>query len=242
MRIDTCSTIKMLPKRGTAGRTVIVVDTLRCTTSIIWALKNGACKVVPANEPGVATAFAVNLGISDCVLAGERGGVKLPDFELGNSPQDFTSRMVWGKNVVMSTTNGTAAINAAQDAKHLLIGGMINRTSAAKAALAYGRDVLILCAGTDGMDSAEDLVTAGAIIEAMARYTQTPLEQNDLSQLCTLIYEDWAGGRFDLSSTFHYARLVKLGFEADVDFCLRRDMTTMTPECINGIIIDPRRL
>lgn len=242
MKLYTYSTTKMLPKSGINNSTVIVVDVLRSSTSIIWAIKNGATKVIPANEPGVATALSVNLGVNECVLAGERGGKQLQGFALGNTPQDYTARMVWGKNVIISTTNGTSAINAVQDARHILIGGMINRTSVARRALSYGLDIIILCAGTDGEDSADDFLAAGAIAEAIAQAASEPLKASDMTLVCSLLYNDWKEGRADISVTKHYSRLVKLGMGADIEFCLRRDMTTVVPECRSGAIINPDRM
>ncbi|MEG1548745.1 MAG: 2-phosphosulfolactate phosphatase [Clostridia bacterium] len=236
IRLETCSTIQKLPRSGLLERTVIVVDVLRASSSIIWAIKNGAAKVIPALEPGTATALSMKLGTHECVLAGERGGRKMPGFALGNSPEEFIPRVVWGKNVIISTTNGTAAINAVQNAKHVLIGGMINRTSVAKRALEYGDDIIILCAGTDGMDSADDLCAAGSIIDAISRYADVPITPSDMTLICSLLYADWKEGVADLSTTHHYSHLVSLGMGSDVEFCLRQDMTTVVPEYLNGCI------
>lgn len=78
----------------------MVVDVLRSTSCITMAVKNGAERVIPAVDPGEAASIAGRLGIRDCVLAGERGGIKLPDFNLGNSPAEYSAENVQGKTVV----------------------------------------------------------------------------------------------------------------------------------------------
>ena len=139
MRIKTFAQTKKYTGNYLMDRTVIVVDVLRATSSIIWACRNGANRVIPVSDAGEGAAIAARLG--DCIMAGERGGVKLPGFDLGNSPLEFDHRIVKDRNVIINTTNGTGAIKAAEGAAHVLIGAMINHTAVARmaAALFYGK-------------------------------------------------------------------------------------------------------
>ena len=218
-----------------SGSTVIVVDVLRATSSIIWAVKNGANKVIPAQDPGEAAAIAVRLG-RGCVLAGESNCMPLADFDLGNSPQEFTQDAVRNRTVIMSTTNGTNAIHNVRSAKTVLIGAMINRTAVAKRALALGDDVILQCAGTDGRLSADDLCAAGAILDAMERLSETPLNITDIALVARMVYRDFMDGRERFSAIYHYRRLVEMGYEADVRFCMERDVTDVVPMCVDGVI------
>lgn len=236
MRIDIVPVYGKMISSHISGSTVIVVDVLRSTSCITMAVKNGAERVIPAVDPGEAASIAGRLGIRDCVLAGERGGIKLPDFNLGNSPAEYSAENVQGKTVVISTSNGTAAIHGSSAAKDVLIGAMINRTAVAKRALALGDDILIVCAGTDGAISADDLIAAGAIADAVCRHAAGPVEATDITKVCCMLYADWQEGRADLSATFHYARLVRLGFTDDVRFCFTPDVTDVVPVYENGNI------
>lgn len=236
MKIDTLPLYTKLPVNQLSNCTVIVVDVLRASSSIITAIMNGASRIVPATDPGEAAAFAMSLGAKDCVLAGERGGVRLPDFQLGNSPAEFTPEAVREKQVIMSTTNGTAAISSVKAAKTVLIGAMINRTAVARRALEIGDDVLIVCAGTQGRISADDLCAAGAIAQAMNAASTKPLAAADFTMVCCMLYADWLEGRADLTVTEHYARLISLGFADDVKYCFTRDITTVVPEYSGGVI------
>ncbi|OQB24399.1 MAG: putative 2-phosphosulfolactate phosphatase [Firmicutes bacterium ADurb.Bin182] len=218
------------------GSVVIMVDVLRASTSIITAIKNGAEKIIPAGDPGEAASFAAKLGFRDCLLAGERGGLKLPGFDLGNSPLEYTQEKVKGRTIILSTTNGTNAINKARAARFLLIGGLVNRTAAAKTAIEKGCDVLILCAGTDGQFSADDVLTAGALIDAISA-VDPHLETNDLGLVSCMVYSNWLEGKADISLTHHYSRLIKLGFEKDVAFCFSVDSTDVVPRYSEGVIV-----
>ena len=217
--------------------TVIVVDALRATTCIVWAVKNGAKQVIPARDENTAFAYATKMGLADTVLSGERSGSMIEGFQLSGSPQGFDSRSIWKKNVVVSSEDCTNAIDTVKNAKHILIGAMINRTAAAIRALEYGSDILIVCAGKDNRDSADDMCCAGALCEAVSRYTAVDVVPNDMALVCTLLYCNWVEGRADLSDTMNCAKLIRMGKREDVDFCLKRDMTSVVPEFVNESVI-----
>ena len=218
------------------NRTVVVVDVLRATTCIVEALQNGASQVVPARDPGEAMGFAGHLGRRESLLTGERGGLRLPDFDLGNSPLEFTQKTVAGKTVVITTTNGTAAIHAARAAYRMLIGCMRNRSAVAGAAAETGKDILILCAGTVGECSADDMVAAGSILEAVLKDLPEKPVLNDFARICLLLYRDWKKGDADLSEMTHYHVLHELGFVEDLQFCFMEDQTNIVPKYENGSI------
>ena len=236
MKVSTVNYSGKISDVRLSGCTVIVIDVLRSSTCIIWALRNGATKVIPAVDPGDAASMHMVIG-GDSVLAGERGGVKITGFDIGNSPMDFTASTVKGKTVIVSTTNGTGAICAASSAPCVLIGGMINKTAVAKKAIELGNDVILLCAGTDGEVSADDICAAGAIAQAIYdNCGNIEYQQKDMTFKARELYKDHCSKRTDLSRTKHGRRLVELGFSADVSFCLTEDMTDTVPEFTSGII------
>ena len=155
MKVDVLPYYGKLTDNQLYNTTVIVVDVLRATSSIICALNGGAIKIVPSVDAGDAVAIAGRLGPRECVLGGERGGVKLNGFELGNSPKEYLARTVRGKTVIVSTSNGTGAIHSVRSADTVLLGAMINRTAVAKAAAANGNDVLIVRLGAAALCGGE---------------------------------------------------------------------------------------
>ena len=151
-----------------AGGIAVVIDVLRASTTIITALANGASRVRPVLTVEEAREEAAALG---AMLGGERGGVKIEGFDLGNSPREYARDRVGGRSIVITTTNGTAALHACAGASDVLIGAIVNRSAVAAAAHALARkhggcDVHLVCAGTEGAVTEEDLLAAGAILDA----------------------------------------------------------------------------
>ena len=235
MRIDVHTYTNRFADNKLHSCTAIVIDVLRATTSIIRAAQNGALKIIPTKEPGDAASVAMNIGARDCVLAGERGGIRLPGFDIGNSPLDFSPEAVSEKNVIFCTTNGTQAICGMSGAANLLIGAMINRTAVARRAVELGQDIVIMCAGTDGRFSADDICAAGAIIDAIYSFVGR-IPTDDCGIVSHLLYCDWLENRIDLDSTLHCSRLIRLGFGDDIKFCFTPDVTDVVPFLKDGVI------
>lgn len=143
----------------------VVFDVLRATTTITTALANGCQRIIPVAQVEQARELAAKHPTA--LLGGERGAVKLPGFALGNSPLEYTSQRVAGKNIILTTTNGTGAIvQAARQAPVVLIGCLLNARAVAKRLVHYNQ-VLLLCAGTRGQFSLEDSLAAGWVIKEL---------------------------------------------------------------------------
>jgi 2-phosphosulfolactate phosphatase len=156
-----------------AGRAVFVIDVLRATTTICAALHHGARAVVPVSTAEEATRLAQTLGPEDVVLAGERGSEPIPGFALGNSPLEMVDSAVRGKTLVMTTTNGTSALLAAQAASETYVASAVNLAVAGAKAhelWAERKDLVILCAGRESRFALEDAYAAGRLaFEALGR-------------------------------------------------------------------------
>ena len=157
-----------------AGSMVVVVDILRATTTIVHALAAEAARVIPLLEIEEAERLRSKLGAT-AVAGGERGGKKIPGFELGNSPAEYTPAVVKGKTVVFTTTNGTRAMQMCRQAKRVLLGSFANFSAVCRelGKLATNSTAVetidILCAGTDGQITREDVLFAGAVIDDLGR-------------------------------------------------------------------------
>jgi len=160
-----------MPPGTTAGGIAVVIDVLRATTTIATALAQGATAVVPRRSIEEARAAAADR--PGAILGGERGGVQIPGFDLGNSPSEYDRATVGGRPVVITTTNGTAALAACADAAEVVAAAIVNRAAVAasvrRLAVAGGCGAVhLVCAGTDGRVTDEDLLAAGAILAAAA--------------------------------------------------------------------------
>ena len=223
---------------------VIVVDTLRASTTIITALENGARAVVPVSSIPEAFTEAGRRGAGQVLLAGERGGVRIDRFDLGNSPSEFSPRHVHGKTVIMATSNGTGAIRHCADARSVAIGSLLNARSVAEnhvtsvgAEPSQGQDrAIIVCAGTEGEVSQDDLIGAGSIVDQMlALNAELDLDDAGLSALDLYLAhrKDVEGA---LARTAHGRRLLSLGFREDVTRAAQLHSSTIVPMLRDGEI------
>jgi 2-phosphosulfolactate phosphatase len=144
------------------GDLIIVIDVLRSGTSILTALNNGAEAVIPTVS--LKEAYRFRGQHPECLLAGERGGRRPIGFEFGNSPLEFTSKKVSARNLVMTTTSGTAALVKSQRAPGVLVGVFLNaKAVAVKAeyvAETEGIGISFVLAGEKGGFSLEDFLCA----------------------------------------------------------------------------------
>jgi 2-phosphosulfolactate phosphatase len=159
----------LIPPGALNGGVALVVDVLRATTVMVRALASGCEAIIPCGEIGEAKSIAASLPAGTALLAGEREGLPIPGFDLGNSPDDFTPDVCRGKTLVMTTTNGTRAILASREAERVGIAAMSNVIAATRWAGSSGRDVHVVCAGTDGHVSLEDTLLAGEIVHRLRR-------------------------------------------------------------------------
>jgi 2-phosphosulfolactate phosphatase len=154
----------LIPPTSLRGRVAVVVDVLRATTVIVRAMAAGCETVIPCSEIDEARRIAAALPAGSALLAGERDGLPIPGFDLGNSPGDFVPDVCRGRTLVMTTSNGTRAILAAQEADRVLISSFANLGATSHALREEKRPIHIVCAGTEGGVSFEDSILAGAIV------------------------------------------------------------------------------
>lgn len=216
-----------------AGKTVVVIDVLRATTTIIHALAAGAKEVIPLLEIEEARELAAKMA-GEAVLGGERGGKKIEGFHLGNSPLEYTPAVVGGKTLVFTTTNGTRAMLRCKQARRVLIAGFVNFSAVCRE-LAGQRQIEIVCAGTDGHVTREDTLLAGAIVEEYGT-PNAPL-RNDQAEIAADAWRSVVGtlsGRDPLAAALRESRggrnLIEIGHENDIDLAAQIDRLDIVPE------------
>lgn len=216
IRIEVVASPKLLTPQHLEGRTVVVLDVLRATTTMIAALAAG-CDEIRVFAEVEATRAAATGHPGPRLLCGERQAQPPAGFDLGNSPGDFTHERCAGRTLFMTTTNGTPTIMAAVRAPRVLIGAVANRSAVARQLVAEGRDATILCAGQRGDLALEDLLGAGAILSAL---TTTVDLHNDASWMSLELFQRHAA---QLGATFRRclgARTeLRLGLDQDIDYC-----------------------
>ncbi len=159
----------LIPPGALRGGVAVVADVLRATTAMVHALDAGIRQIIPCLEVDEARRVAAELPPGTAILGGERGGLPIEGFDLGNSPASYTPEVCRGKTLVMTTTNGTKAIHASLKAERAYIAGFVNLQATAEELSGRfleadpGRDIHIVCAGTEGHVSLEDSLFAGAL-------------------------------------------------------------------------------
>ncbi|HEV3407946.1 MAG TPA: 2-phosphosulfolactate phosphatase, partial [Gaiellaceae bacterium] len=152
--------VAFTPAETATAPTGIVVDVLRATSTIVQALASGYERVLCCAE--VEEARALRAARGDGVLAGERLCVRIPGFDLGNSPREFTNPD--GTTVILTTTNGTRAIvTAAARCERVFAGSLLNLDAVVSAAREAGEDVAVICAGVEGEFAMDDAYCAGRL-------------------------------------------------------------------------------
>jgi 2-phosphosulfolactate phosphatase len=226
-----------MPPGATAGGIAVVIDVLRASTTIVTALAHGAALVLPRRS--VAEARAAAAARPGALLGGERGGVRITGFDLGNSPAEYTADRVAGRPVVITTTNGTAALAACHEAAAVVVGAIVNRTAVAatarRLAAARGCDAIhLVCAGTDGHVTEEDVLAAGAILEAAGcdeRLDEAAEAARERFRAVAAAGRDGLEQR--IATTFRTARgganLIALGMESDLALAAAIDSLTVVP-------------
>lgn len=232
MYIDVITSANHVTIDQVKNTTAIVVDVLRATSVIITAIKNGAKSVVPVIS--VEEALNTRKKLENVILGGERKAMKIEGFDLSNSPFDYTHTAVHGKNVIMTTTNGTKAITKSSSANRVLIGGFLNAKAVSRKAKDIGEKVVIVNAGTDGLFSMDDFIASGAIIKELMLLEECKL--SDLAQTALMIYEKYPDIFSYIEKARHYQILIDLGLEEDIRYCMQKDLSDLVPEYDHGII------
>ncbi len=224
-----------------ADSAVVVIDLLRASSTICHALSAGAKCVMPFVEVDEVRHQASNFTQSAIVLGGERGGRRIEGFDLGNSPTEYTPEKVFGKTVLFSTTNGARAVAHAHLARRVIIGATANRR-AVVAALAEEPAIDILCAGTNGNVTREDILAAGAIVDALLPLPDSQWETNEWvdavrGEWQELLSTATALGRsvseqlaLELRETTGGKNLLAIGYDFDLEVCAQVDTLDLAPE------------
>jgi 2-phosphosulfolactate phosphatase len=211
---------------------VVVVDAFRASTTIVVLVSKGA-RVVPVASIEHARSYA-----GADVRAGERGSAKVAGFDFGNSPTEIVEAEVSpGSTVVLSTTNGTRVIECARGASAILTGAFVNAGSLAEelAAGAHGPRVVVVGCGWEGRRASEDEAAAGAILH---RLEERGAELDGRARRIAEAY--LSRPRMLLRSNAAAKRLLRLGYERDLDFCLGEDTVPVVPRLVGGAFVGRR--
>lgn len=222
-KVNVCLSPALLPFYELENTIVVVVDIFRATSSMCYGLANGANAIIPVAKLDECVAYKEN----GFLLAAERDGEVVEGFNFGNSPFSYTRDKVEGKTIVLTTTNGTSAIQQCSSAKAVVIGSFLNITALSDWLKRQDDHVLLVCAGWKNHFSLEDTVFAGAVV---GRIKGAERELDDAAQAAETLYLE---ARHNLSAFLskasHGKRMQRLNITRDIDFCLEEDQVSVIP-------------
>ena len=212
------------------GRSVVIIDVLRASTTIVRALASGASAIVPCLE--IADAERLVQREPGCLLGGERGGLRIDGFDLGNSPAEYTPQVVKGSVIGFTTTNGTRAMQHCQSADRLFIAAFTNLSTVCRE-IESNAGIDIVCAGTHGSITREDVLLAGAMVDRLMR-GNPHLDVDDSARLAR---DAWNTARTDkrgladvLADSHGGHNLQAIGQAEDIALAADLDRETCIPE------------
>lgn len=238
----------LVTKEDLKGSTAVVIDLLRASSTICASLVAGAREIIPFVEIEHArqeVQQARERG-EEVILGGEFHGKPIEGFDLGNSPPEYTSELVSGKPIFFRSTNGMKALDHAKDANEVLIASSVNLTAVCNRLLELD-DLHVLCSGTEGYVTREDILIAGALCERLQFLRAGNLPPMNDSALVAM--DAWhkvtgsvnqpGSGDFSwptvtafaevLKETHGGRNLVRLGRAADLPWCSQFDLFDIVP-------------
>ena len=219
-----------LYKDGIEEKTVVIIDILRATSTIVWAFENGINHIKPVLHKEEALKEREN----GYLAAAERNGQMLEGFDMGNAPKSYSREYIEGKKVALTTTNGTVACHLASTAKRVLIGSFLNLDAVVREVKNDTSDVLLFCAGWKGKYNLEDTLFAGAVASACAKEFEI---EDDATYAAMDLWHIAKGDlRTYLKKASHVKRFKRLGNHTDLAFCVQQNNTDIVPGFKNNII------
>lgn len=212
---------------------VVVIDVLRATSAICSALNNGVSAVIPVSTIDEAKSYQEK----GYLVGAERQGEIVEGFDFGNSPYSYMRPELKGKEIVLSTTNGTRAINIAKEADQVIIGSLVNLEAITNYLQKQNKNVLCLCSGWKDKFNLEDTICGGAIAEILINSGNFSSDE-DSSVAAKYLYmsakDNYMGF---LKSSSHRRRLKRLNLNKDIKYCLTPNQIDLIPVLQNDKIV-----
>jgi 2-phosphosulfolactate phosphatase len=216
--------VAFTPDEAAKAPTGIVIDVIRATSTICQALDAGYERVWCAAEVEDARALRVN---GEVTLGGERRGVRIDGFDLGNSPAEYLAPR--SSTLALSTTNGTRAIvTAAERCERVYIASLLNLAAVTEVARSHGDDVAVFCAGVKGAFALDDAYVAGRVAESLG------FERSDAAEAALRLARSYSGAEPAFRASRSGRDLIEHGpvLEADIAWCAQESVLEVVPRLV----------
>lgn len=236
--LDVFSSAHSFQEEDVRDKTVVMIDVLRASSTMVTALHNGAKGVIAVEDMDDASKFSRNLDEESYLLSGEKDGITIEGYDLGNSPLEHTAEIVKGRTIILNTTNGTKAIRRCSLADTIIVGSFLNLKAVVDHLKQLNGEILLVCAGWRGRLSLEDILCAGNIIYELCS-GQLPSSARDGAKVAFGLFEKFGDDIENSIKSSNYAvRLKGIVGEGDLSYCCQRSIVQVLPVLNEGIITD----
>ena len=212
---------------------VVVIDVLRATSAICAAFQNGIKSIIPVATIEEAREYQKK----GYLVGAERKGQIVDGFDFGNSPYSYMKEELKGKEVVLSTTNGTKALSIVSDAPIVVVGALNNLDALCEWLALQDKNVLCLCSGWQNKFNLEDTICAGAISDKLISTGKFKSDEDSSIAAKYLYLSAWDNPLGYLKSSSHRKRLKNLNLNEDIKYCLTPNKTNVIPILKNGKLV-----
>ena len=236
-KLETLFTPEEIKNTELAGKLVVIIDVLRASSTIVTALANGCRGFIPILSPDKAKKKAQEFQNERVLLGGEREGIKIEGFDLGNSPREYKKEVAKGKTIIFSTTNGVKTLEMVKGAHRIIIGSFLNLQAVCDYCTNYKGDISIICAGRKGKFSLEDTACAGMMINSLKDVFPGDHQEIDANLTAQLLYVKFGNNILEILRKSQHGRyLESIGLGEDLKFCSQMDLFHIVPIFRDGII------
>jgi len=224
-------------------KSVVVIDVLRASTTVITALHSGAKEIIPVGNIESVVKISGSMFGDVTLRAGERNGKMIEGFNLGNSPLEYTPEVVKGKTIVLLTTNGSAAMAKGRYSKNLVVAGFVNLSSVVAFLQELNGDFVIICSGKEHRFCIEDTVCAGRILNILREKGNLDLITDDAGEAAITLDKNVGKNILKmLKNSAHGRYLTEIGFGEDLKACAATDSMPILPTLSNNILRAARKI
>ncbi len=245
-RAELPAVLKEIGRAGARKAVWIVIDVLRATTTVVSAFEAGCAAIYPTTSMAEARRLRGAKRSGKRLLAGERNGRPIRGFDLGNSPREFVRGRVDGREIVLTTVNGTRTMKAASEAgsREICVASFANAQAVARRTAVRLREeggsggVNIVCSGRDAVFCLEDAVCAGLIVkEVRGAGGGKRIELTDSALACWNLYDRHRNDLLGMLRRSSWGRYLDgLGLGPDLEFCARTGWSRVVPVFTKGVI------
>lgn len=230
--VDVCFSPYLYPVYEKSNQIVVVIDILRATSAICTAFQYGVERMIPVATVEEARAYKEK----GFMVGAERNGLAIEGFDFGNSPYGYMTEKIKDQTIVITTTNGTQAIEVSKNADQVVIGSFLNISCLCQWLMEQDKNVLLLCSGWKNKFNLEDTLFAGAVADKLTENEK--FKTGDGALATKYLYQTAAKNPYKfLNRSSHKERLAALGLKDDVKYCLSLDLINIIPVLDNGYLV-----